>query len=110
VFAVARADGTIGIFEVSSPSAPTHQLTAESRVESMAFSNDGYLLAVVFAQKKLALYHVLNGALLMRNDAMIEQPLSVSFGENDQLVGYCEINGQIFGWDLHHNLVAHQHT
>ncbi len=110
VFAVARADGTIGIFDVSSPTTLVHRLTAESRVESMAFSNDGYLLAVVFAQKKLALYHVLNGGLLMRNDAMIEQPLSVSFGENDQLVGYCEIDGRIFGWDLHHNLVAHNHS
>ncbi|MFW6057453.1 MAG: WD40 repeat domain-containing protein, partial [Persicimonas sp.] len=110
VFAVARADGTIGIFDVSSPTTLVHRLTAESRVDSMAFSNDGYILAVVFAQKRLALYHVLNGGLLMRNDAMIEQPLSVSFDENDQLVGYCEIDRRIFGWDLHHNLVAHQRS
>lgn len=108
VFAVARADGSIGVFDMGSPTSLVHRFSAVDRVEQMAFSGDGYLLAVVFAEKKLALYHVLTGALIMRNDSMVEQPLSVTFDDDDQLVGYCGVDGRIYGWDLHHNLVAHR--
>jgi serine/threonine protein kinase len=107
-FAVARSDGSIGIFSISSPTSLVYQFSAKDRVEHMAFSKDGYLLAVVFADKKLALYHVMTGKLVMRNDSMLEQPLSISFDDNNQLVGYCEVHGRIFGWDLHHNLVPHR--
>jgi serine/threonine protein kinase len=107
-FAVARADRSIGVFSISSPTSLLHQFSADDHVERMAFSKDGYLLAVVFADKKLALYHVMTGKLVMRNDSMLEQPLSISFDDNNQLVGYCEVRGRIFGWDLHHNLVPHQ--
>jgi serine/threonine protein kinase len=108
MFAVARADGSIGVFNISSPTSLVHRFSADDRVEQMSFSQDGYLLAVVFADKKLALYHVMTGKLFMRKDRLLEQPLSVSFNDNNQLVGYCEVEGSIFGWDLHRNLVAHQ--
>jgi serine/threonine protein kinase len=107
-FAVARVDGSIGVFSISSPTSLVHQFSAKDRVERMAFSKDGYLLAVVFADKKIALYHVMTGKLVMQNDSMLEQPLSISFDDNNQLVGYCEVQGRIFGWDLHHNLVPHR--
>ncbi len=105
-FAVARVDGSVGVFDVSSPSSLVHRFSAADLADQMAFSHDGYLLAVVFTGKKLALYHVVTGAQLMRNDRMIEQPLSVTFDANDQLVGYCEVDGRVYGWDLHHNLVT----
>lgn len=108
MFAVARADGSIGVFHTSSPTSLVHRFSADDTVEQMSFSHDGYLLAVVFADKKLALYHVMTGKLFMRKERLLEQPLSVSFNDNNQLVGYCEVEGSIFGWDLHRNLVAHQ--
>lgn len=57
MFAVARDDGSIGVFNMSSPTALVHQFSTDDHVEQMAFSTDGYLLAVVFAEK-LSLIHI----------------------------------------------------
>jgi eukaryotic-like serine/threonine-protein kinase len=108
LFAVARGDGGVSVFNFSAPGKVVHRFEAPGPVETMAFSRDGYLLAVVFADKKLALYQTMTGTQVMRNDNLLEQPLAIRFDARDQLQGYCEVNGRIFGWDLHHNLVPHQ--
>ncbi|MFW5967104.1 MAG: protein kinase domain-containing protein [Persicimonas sp.] len=109
LFAIGREDGTISIFDLSSPTSRVNLLDIDGDVSTLSFSNDGYLLAVVFNDERLALFQALNGQLVMRNDDMITQPLSVQFNEDDQLVGYCQSDGTLYKWDLHHNLVEQRH-
>lgn len=109
LFAVARDDGHIDVYDLSSPTSRVQRIEAQAAVATLAFSNDGYLLAVAFADRSLALYQALNGHIVMRNDDLIEQPLSVQFDEDDQLVGFCEADGTLYRWDLHHNLVEQSH-
>jgi serine/threonine protein kinase len=117
-FAVARANGHIDVYDMAAPNTPIQRITPPGlveqpepveqpeRVEQLAFSRDGYLLAVVFESQKMALYQALTGMEIVRNDSMFHRPLSIHFNAQDQLRAFCKIDREYFGWDLQHHIFS----
>lgn len=106
VFAVARADGHIDIYHASAPATRVRRIAVTERVEQLAFSHDGYMLAVIFEGNRIALYQALTGTEVVRRDSMEHHPLSIHFNAQDQLVGYCRVGDRFYGWNLQDHLFS----
>lgn len=106
VFAVARGDGHIDIYHASAPATRVQRIVVRERVEQLAFSHDGYMLAVVFQGNHIALYQALTATEVVRRDTMARSPLSIHFDSRDQLVGYCRVGEQFYGWNLQDHLFS----
>lgn len=105
-FAVARANGFIEVYNIGSPNIITQRISPPAGVTQLTFSQDGYLLAAVFEDKKLILYNALTGAEIARSAAMKHEPRFIHFDNAGRLVGECEVNGEIFGLDLQRHLFS----
>lgn len=105
-FAVARDNGHIDIFHMSDPNRLVQRIIVDEPVDQLVFSNDYYLLAVVFEDKKVAIYQTLTGAQIVRRDDLPCHPLSIHFNAEDELIGYCKSEEKFLGWNLQRQLFS----
>lgn len=86
LFAVSRDDRSVDVGQTSNPKQVATTINLQAGVEAMAFSNDGYLLALVLAGGDIALYDTFSGRQLATVPIHQDTVVSCCFSEESTLM------------------------
>ncbi len=101
LFAVGLKTKEVNIYRLADPKrARVAHFSFLSDVRTMAFSIESQLLAVVFEDNSVSIYNVIAGSPLSAIKAEIGKILDISFTQNNELIGFIEKEGVIYGVDL----------
>ncbi len=101
LFAVALKTKELNIYRVSDPKrSRVCHFSFFVDVRSMAFSVKSHLLAVIFEDNSLSIYNVMAGQVLSTIKVEIGKILDISFTQDNELIGFTERKGVIYGVDL----------
>lgn len=97
LFAVAREDGLVEISRISEPKNIRIRLETDIHVDHMAFSEDGYLFAVIErGDTRVRLFQVINGKHLIDVGTEGSSLLAIEFSPSNELLGYLKDGDRVF--------------
>jgi serine/threonine protein kinase len=99
-FAIAHSGGDVELFDYTSPSLTSNATYVDKPVQALAFSEDGFILAIVFkGESSVHLHHLPTLQRLMSFDCP-GRLLDVRFGEGSELLVLAQIEDWLLCWDI----------
>lgn len=106
--AVARRTKEVEIFRTNDPKKLVSKFTTKANCRALAFSNDCQLVASALDDDSVSILHVVAQHVLMNVKGEIGSLISLYFNEKNELRGFFEKEGVLFGLDLNRTLVKVQ--
>lgn len=107
LFAVARKDGTVELSRSADPKQVRLKLHLKRPVSKMAFSEDGYLLAVCLDPSKISLFQVISGQHFIDIKLRQSRLMSFIFSRENNLMAFLSDDDRMFVMDLHSRQAEH---
>jgi serine/threonine protein kinase len=107
IFAVARKDGTVELSRSADPKQVRLKLHLKRPVRKMAFSEDGYLLAVCLDPTKISLFQVISGQHFIDIKLRQSRLMSFIFSRENNLMAFLADESRLFVMDLHSRQAEH---
>jgi serine/threonine protein kinase len=107
LFAVARKNGTVELSRSADPKQVRLKLHLKRPVSKMAFSEDGYLLAVCLDPSKISLFQVISGQHFIDIKLRQSRLMSFIFSRENNLMAFLADDDRMFVMDLHSRQAEH---
>jgi WD40 repeat protein len=107
IFAVARKDGTVELSRSADPKQVRLKLHLKRPIRKMAFSEDGYLLAVCLDPSKISLFQVISGQHFIDIKLRQSRLMSFIFSRDNNLMAFLADEDRLFVMDLHSRQAEH---
>ncbi|WP_168210965.1 protein kinase domain-containing protein [Persicimonas caeni] len=106
---VLRANGVVELRQIDAPHGVLATFDASTNAHSMALSPDGQLVAVITVSS-VHLHHGYSGQLVASFDRLSYAPITAYFGEDNDLFGICQADGELVLWNLATNSAVEETT
>jgi hypothetical protein len=89
---------------MSSPRTPLARFTASAIVRQLDFSGDGHLISLLSTDDVISLHQSLTGQRIISIKDDVNHLVNVGFSADNELVGYFEVDGALYGVNLQREL------
>jgi hypothetical protein len=107
LFAVGRADGSVELSRTADPKGVKLKIMLRRAATHMAFSEDGYLLAICHDPTKISLYQAINGQHFLDIKLRSSRLMSFFFSLENNLMAFMSDQRNLFVMDLHSRQARH---